>query len=34
VRASIAARDAPGGTAPVRVAEALALARERIKGEA
>jgi argininosuccinate lyase len=34
VRASIAARDVPGGTAAVRVAEALALARERIKSEA
>ena len=34
VRASIAARDLPGGTAPARVAEALELARERLKGEA
>ncbi len=34
VLASIAARDVSGGTAPVRVAEALALARERIKGKA
>jgi argininosuccinate lyase len=34
VRASIAARDVPGGTAPARVAEALELARERLKGEA
>jgi argininosuccinate lyase len=30
VRASIAARDVPGGTAPERVAEALELARERL----
>jgi len=34
VRASIAARDVPGGTAPSRVAEALKLARERLKEEA
>ena len=32
VRSSIAARDVPGGTAPVRVAEALAEARERLAG--
>jgi argininosuccinate lyase len=32
-RASIAARDVPGGTASARVAEALKLARERLKGE-
>jgi argininosuccinate lyase len=31
VSASIAARDVPGGTAPGRVAEALELARERLK---
>jgi argininosuccinate lyase len=31
VRGSIAARDVPGGTAPGRVAEALKLARERLK---
>ena len=34
VHSSIAARDVPGGTAPVRVAEALKLARERLKGDA
>lgn len=34
VHASIAARDVPGGTAPARVAEALKLARERLKGDA
>jgi argininosuccinate lyase len=33
VRASIAARNVPGGTAPARVAEALKLARERLKGD-
>ena len=32
--ASIAARDVPGGTAPARVAEALKLARERLKSDA
>ena len=32
VRSSIAARDVPGGTASVRVAEALAEARERLAG--
>ncbi len=34
VRASVAARDVPGGTAPSRVAEALKLARERLRDEA
>src|SRR5437667_378447 len=34
VRASIAARDVPGGTAPSRVAEALRTARERLKEDA
>ncbi len=34
VRASVVARDLPGGTAPSRVAEALELARERLKAEA
>jgi argininosuccinate lyase len=34
VSASIAVRDVPGGTAPSRVAEALELARERLKEEA
>ena len=34
VRASIAARDIPGGTAPARVSEALRSARERLKEEA
>jgi argininosuccinate lyase len=33
VRASLEARDVPGGTAPVRVAEALKQARERLKAE-
>lgn len=33
VRASVAARDVPGGTAPSRVAEALKLARERLREE-
>jgi argininosuccinate lyase len=34
IRASIAARDVPGGTAPSRVAEALRTARERLKEDA
>ncbi len=33
VRSSIAVRDVPGGTAPSRVAEALKLARERLREE-
>jgi len=33
-RASIAARDVPGGTAPARVSEALRTARERLKEDA
>src|SRR5207247_521410 len=34
VRASIASRDVPGGTAPGRVSEALRAARERLKEDA
>jgi argininosuccinate lyase len=34
VRASIAARDVPGGTAPKRVAEAIKEARRRIEADA
>ena len=34
IRASIAARDVPGGTAPSRVAEALSTARKRLKEDA
>jgi argininosuccinate lyase len=34
LRASLVARDLPGGTAPARVAEALEQARERLKAEA
>lgn len=33
-QASVGARDVPGGTAPARVAEALAAARRRLEGEA
>jgi argininosuccinate lyase len=32
VRASVAARDVPGGTAPARVSAALAAARRRLRG--
>jgi argininosuccinate lyase len=34
VRASIVARDVPGGTAPARVSEALRTARGRLKEDA
>lgn len=34
VRSSVAARDVPGGTAPVRVRSALAAARRRLRGTA